>query len=183
MNKLPKSLDELNYNKIEVERAELRNGKIIIVIKPRLLSDQIFAVNPFYDEGEKKNQLGNAHFNLEITESGGSVKVEANFGNGLSHFTKGHSQIHCNMHHLFLTKIENAVHEVLTTDEKYLFESERMGKLIDNLETTEEKDHVKALISGRINKSKSEVVGKKKAKMLDAIRAYERAIEEAANNE
>lgn len=178
MSKLPKSLDDLNYNKIEVERAELRNGKIIIVIKPRILSDQIFAVNPFYDEGKKKNQLGEVYFNLEIKEAGGTVKVDANFGNGLSHFTKGHTQIHSSMKDLFLTKIEKAVHEVLTTSKKYLLDSERMGKLLDNLETREEQNHVRSLIDGRLKAAKIDTINKRKKQMLEAISNYESAISE-----
>ena len=176
MNKLPKSLADLNYNTVKVERAELRNGKIIIVIKPRLLSDQVFAANPFYDEGDKKNQLQEAHFNINISEKSGIIKSEATFGNGLSHFTKGHSQIHSSMKDLFLTKIEEAAHEVLTTDQKYLMDSERMGKLINNLETQEEKDHAQNLINNRLEDAKVINITSKKEDMFRAIKAYETAV-------
>ncbi len=179
MAKLPTTLNDLNYNKVEVLRSELRNGKIIIVLKPSLLSDQIFAPNAFYDEGDKKNQLGSSYFSVDIKESGGVIEADAAFGNGLSHYTKGHSQIHCAMQNLFKTKIEVAVFEVLTTGKKYLFDSQRMKKIVDNVESTEEKNHVQSLIDGQIKEINSKIVGEKKAKMLDAIGAYERAIEEA----
>lgn len=174
--KLPSSLDELSYNSVKVERAELRNGKIILVIKPSLLSDQVFAVNPYYDEGDKKNQLQEAHFSIKVQEKAGAIKAEASFGNGLNHFTKGHSQIHSNMSNLFKNKIDKAVHEILTTDQKYLMDSERMGKIISNLETQEEKNHAKLLIDNRLEDSKSKNIAAKKESMLKAIGAYEAAV-------
>ena len=173
MTKLPESLSDLNFSNVEVERAELRNGKIIIVIKPSLLSNQVFAVNPFYDGGDSKNQLKSASFHLQVEEKAGSVSVEANYSG--YHFTTGHTQVH-DLRSMFFTKIENAVYEILKSDRKYILDSDRMTKLVNNLETQEEKDHVRSLIDKRIEAARVNNMMSKKVSMLDAIKEYEAAV-------
>ncbi|MEN8447817.1 MAG: hypothetical protein ABG776_22705 [Cyanobacteria bacterium J06555_13] len=134
-------------------------------------------MNPFYDEGVKKNQLSEAHFNISVTEKGGKVtKCIADFGCGLSHFTKGHTQIHDRMSNLFLTKIEKAVHEVLTTDIKYLRDDSRMNQLLTLLDSDTERDHVSKLIDNRLLKEKNKRVEEAKAALSKAMEEYEEAI-------
>ena len=176
--KLPSTLNELNYNKIEVHRAEVRNGKIIIVIEPSLLSSQTFAVNPFYDEGDKKNQLQEAHFSVSLTERNREItKCTVNFGNSLGHFTKGHTQIHDRMENLFFTKIEKAVHEILTTDVKYLEDDSRMNKLLTLLDSDREREHVSSLIDDRLSEVKSKRVIVAKEALKEAMAEYEAALD------
>ena len=80
------------------------------------------------------------------------------------------------MSNLFLTKIEKAVHEVLTCDIKYIKDSDRMDKLINNLESQDYKDHIKSLIKGRLREGKIEQIEANKKEMLLAIKAYEESI-------
>ena len=176
MNIYPSTLDDLNYNSISLERAELRNGKIIIVIKPDLLLNQNFAVNPFYTEGKKKDRLKSTHFEIRVKEASGKVDAEVLFGNGLSHFTYGHRQIHYPMSCLFKTKIELAVFEVLKTDSKLLRDSDRMEKLINNLDTDEDRSHVRSIIKKRIRSLDFEDADTKKNAMLKAIKEYEESL-------
>ncbi len=95
--------------KVKVIRAEKRNRKIILVIESDLYSDEVFAVTPFYNEGDKKNQLQSLHLNLELTEQSGNVKAKVFFSNCLSHYTKGHTQLHKPITTFYLTQKECAL--------------------------------------------------------------------------
>lgn len=177
-SKLPSTLEELNYNKIELHRAEVRNGKIILVFEPSLLSCQHFAVNPYYSEGEEKDQLQNANFNINVTECGGKIKkCILGFGGSTGHFTKGHTQIHDKMENLFVTKIEKAVHEVLTTDIKYLKDDSRMNKLLTNLDSDKEREHVSKLIDQRLSEVNSKALLAAKLALKEAMKNYEAALD------
>jgi len=94
---------------VKVTRAEKRNRKIFLTIESDLYSDEVFAVTPFYDEGDKKNQLQALHLNLELTEQSGKVDAKVFFSNCLSHFTKGHTQLHKPITTFYLTKKECAL--------------------------------------------------------------------------
>lgn len=176
MSELPSKLEDLDYNSVSVERAELRNGKIIIVIKPKLLSNQTFAVSPYYDEGDAKNQLQEASFNITVCEKGGDVKCNVGFSSGLGHFTKGRTQIHCGMSKLLFSKVDLAAHEILTCDDKYLFDEDRMSRLIKNLKLSSEKEWAKSLICSRKDVIKKASVTKAKDKLMIAIAEYESSL-------
>ena len=51
-----------------------------------------------------------------------------------------------------------------------------MTKLVNNLETQEEKDHVRSLIDKRIEAARVNNMMSKKVSMLDAIKEYEAAV-------
>lgn len=109
--------------KITVERAEVRNGKIIVCFRPDLLSGQTFAVNPFYDEGDLKNQLQQAHFVLSLTEDHGEIKnLKVDYTGVNTHYTKGHTQIHYPMTSFTFDRRDAAIiwfTEKITPDSEY----------------------------------------------------------------
>ncbi len=121
-------MKKYNYAKVKVERAELRNGKIIIVLNPDLLSNQVFSVSPFYTEGDEKNKLEYTRIHLMIFEKEGNIKIEG-CGYSGQHYTTGHTQI-CSPNKLFLSPKEHAIHEIESTDIKYVKDSKRMGRLL-----------------------------------------------------
>lgn len=94
---------------VKVTRAEKRGRKIILIIESDLYSNETFAVTPFYNEGDEKNQLREVYFGLEVKESGGEIDAKVSFGNCLSHFTKGHSQLHKPISKFYLTQKECAL--------------------------------------------------------------------------
>lgn len=175
--KFPSQLDELSYNEVKTHRAEVRNGKIIMVIEPKIMSSQVFAVNPFYTEGDEKNQLQDTQYIIKVTEKNGEIKkFEAEYSNSLSHFTKGHTQIHCGMRNLFKSKIETAVYEILTTKIKYILDDSRMKKLIDLLDSDEERNHAIMLIEKRKQKHKEDIIYGAKERLIRSMKDYEAAL-------
>jgi len=114
---------------VKVTRSEKRNRKIIIVFESDLFSDEVFAVTPFYNEGDAKNQLQKIHFNLEVTEQSGIVDAKVSFGNCLNHFTKGHSQLHSPLTTFFLTQKECALNWFLTEKQEW-FKEERINQIL-----------------------------------------------------
>lgn len=124
----------MNPISVEVKRAEKRNRKIIIVIESDLYSDETFAVNPFYDEGDDKNQLQSVRFNISVTEKSGKIDAKVSFGNCLSHFTKGHSQIHKPLSSHFLSRRDCALDYIISEKEEY-FTDEKIVKIINQWES------------------------------------------------
>lgn len=119
---------------VKVTRVQKRDRKIIIVIESDLYSDEVFAVTPFYDEGDAKNQLQSIQFHLDVTEQAGQVKANVSFGNCLSHFTKGHSQLHSPLNRFFLDKKDCARNWFLTEKQEF-FTDERIKRILDLWET------------------------------------------------
>ena len=116
---------------IKLLRAEKRGRKIIIVFESELYSNETFAVNPFYDEGDEKNQLQAVHFDLKVTEDNGQVNAEVYYGSGGSHFTKGHTQLHSSLSSYFLDKKECAMDWIEEEKEEY-FTKDRIDKMLSN---------------------------------------------------
>lgn len=114
---------------VKVTRAEKRGRKIILVIESDLYSDETFAENPFYDAGDEKNQLETIYFNLELSEKSGNVDANVSFGNCLSHFTKGYSQLHKPLTSFYLTKKECALDWFLNEKEEWYTE-ERIKQIL-----------------------------------------------------
>lgn len=141
---------------VKVERAELRKGKIIIVLSPDLLTNQEFAVNPFYNEGTAKNMLQEAKFGVWFTEKDGEIKIDYAGYNG-THYTTGHTQLH-SINSMYLSKKDCAISEILKTADKYIEDNSRMNKLLSNWDNDLDfKIELKELISARkkqINKNK-----------------------------
>ena len=153
--------------KIKVARAELRKRKIILVLEPDLLSDEVFAVNPFYDEGEKKNKLQYIEGLIKIREENGKLTVKACEYNGCF-YTTGHSQIH-DVNNLFIDKKDKAINEIIKTPYKYIEDESRMNKLLSNWDDDEQfKNRLVALINSRKEEHK-------KDELNNALKAYENA--------
>ena len=114
---------------VKLTRAEKRGRKIILVIESDLYSDETFAITPFYDEGDIKNQLQAIHFNLEIMEKSGNIDAKVSFGNCLSHSTKGHSQLHRPLSSFYLTKKECALDWFNNEKEEY-FTDEKIKQIL-----------------------------------------------------
>lgn len=97
----PKPID------VTLERCELRNGKIIIVLKPDLLSRQQFSPNVFYDEGAKANMLQYVNIVVTINEKDGELKATSGY-NG-THYTTGHTQLHDALGKQFINPKDHAL--------------------------------------------------------------------------
>ena len=165
---MPTTKSDLNYSGVKVCRASKKGRKITIVLESSIYSGEPFAVNPFYDEGEEKNKLQRTNFNIKVVENGGEIEAIASMEGAL--YTTGHTQIH-DLKALFKTKIERAVYEILDTDIKYINDKGRMNKLIDNLESEEEKDHALNLIENRKRDYRE-------ARMIQAKYKLDAAVEE-----
>lgn len=153
--------------KINLERLELRNGKIIIVLKPDLLSNQVFAVNPYYDEGDSKNRLQYVDALVKFREKNGKLELTACEYNG-AFYTTGNSQIY-DVNSLFVEKKDIAIHEVLTIPSKCLLEDKRMDKLLFNWRHDKDfQNELRAMIDYRKD-------GIKKEEIEKAIQEYEEA--------
>jgi hypothetical protein len=114
--------------KINVLRTEMRKGKIIIVLEPELLSNQVFAVNPYYDEGDEKNKLQYVRIALEIKEDNGKIQVESCNYKGFT-YTTSHRQM-TDPNNLYLSKRDRAISELLNLDIEYINDIDRIDKLL-----------------------------------------------------
>lgn len=114
---------------VKVTRAEKRNRKIILTIESDLYSNETFAVTPFYNEGDEKNQLQSVHFNLEVNEQDGKVEAKVFFSNPLSHFTKGHTQLHKPITTFYLTQKECALDWFLNEKQEW-FTEDRITQIL-----------------------------------------------------
>ena len=116
---------------VSVERAELRNGKIIVVIKPDLLSGQEFAVSACYNEGKEKNMLQKTRFSISVIEEGGKImECRANYGES-HHYTTGNIQIR-SMKNVFINQFDKCLHEIQTMPIHYLNVPDRLQQIFDN---------------------------------------------------
>lgn len=102
---------------VSIIKAEKRGRRTTIVFESDLYSDEIFAVNPFYDEGDDKNQLQEVLFYVEVKEKSGKIAAKVGFGNSLCHFTKGLLQIHEPLTNLYKDKKDQARHYILNRRE------------------------------------------------------------------
>lgn len=114
---------------VKILKAEKKGRKIILEIESDLYSNEVFAVTPFYDEGDAKNQLQAVHINIQITEENGELKTGINYGNMLSHFTKGHTQLHYPLDTFYLNKKDCALH-YFNTEKQEQFTDERIIKIL-----------------------------------------------------
>ena len=162
--------------RIKVIRAETRKRKIILILEPELLSDEVFAVNPFYDEGEKKNKLEYIDALIKIREEKGKITVTACEYSG-TFYTTGHSQIH-NVNGLFLHKKDNAINEIIETPYKYIENEDRMNKLLSNW--NDDLEFKNKLIS-LINTRKEEHAKEQLAKALENYEEARQKLEQAMN--
>ena len=119
---------------VKITRAEKRGRKIIITIESDLYSNEVFAVTPFYDEGEKKNQLQSVHFNLEVHEEDNKVDAKVFFSNPLSHFTKGHQQLHKPINKFYLSKKDCAKDWFISEKQEY-YTDQRISQILKIWET------------------------------------------------
>jgi len=78
---------------VKITRADKRNRKIILVLESDIFSHETFAMNPFYDDGDEKNQLQNINFVLKVKETKGAIEANVAFASTY-HFTRGHRQLH-----------------------------------------------------------------------------------------
>jgi hypothetical protein len=122
---------------VKVTRAEKRNRKIILTIESDLYSDEVFAVTPFYNEGDKKNQLQALHLNLELTEQSGKIEAKVFFSNCLSHFTKGHTQLHKPITTFYLTQKECALDWFMNEKQEW-YTDERIAQILKLWESDKE---------------------------------------------
>ena len=126
----------------------MRKRKIIIVLEPDLLSNEVFAVNPFYDEGEAKNKLQYTDFLIHFRERKGVLEMKACEYSGVF-YTTGHTQIH-NVNRLFLSKKDRAISEILKSSDDLLFDDGRMRGILKNWnEDVSFKEELSDLIESR----------------------------------
>jgi hypothetical protein len=153
--------------RVKVTRADLRNRKIILVIEPDLLSDEVFSYSPFWDDGEDKSKLQKVRINLGLLEKNGNIEIE-NCEYAGHHFTTDNSQI-TDPNDMFVDKKDHVINEILTTQFKYIEEEYRMNKLLgiwDN--DIEFKNKLISLINSRKEKHKKKILD-------EALRTYEEA--------
>ncbi len=156
---------------VKLTRVEKRGRKIIIVIESDIYSDEVFAVTPFYDEGDKKNQLQSTHFILNVTEQSGAVNAKVDFTGANTHYTKGHSQLHSPMNRFFISKEDCVIDWALTETEEYLRE-DRINQVLKMWDGN-------PVIQNRINAIISERKQQFKIKKLEAAKTnYHQALKE-----
>lgn len=114
---------------VKLTRAEKRGRKIILVIESDLYSDEVFAVTPFYNEGDAKNQLQDVHFELKVTETSGKIKASVEFGNCLSHFTKGHTQLHYPVSKFFIDQ-KDCARDYFLKEKPEQFTDDRINQIL-----------------------------------------------------
>ncbi|MES2382345.1 MAG: hypothetical protein V4538_14965 [Bacteroidota bacterium] len=156
---------------VKITRAEKRGRKVIICFESDLYSDEIFAVTPFYDEGDAKNQLQDAHFVLKVSEKSGELKASVDFTCANTHYTKGHSQLHYPMSRFFISKIDCVIDWAMTENEEYL-NDQRILQVMDMWKgNTEIQNRISAIISERKQ-------GFKLKRLQEAKENYHKAIKE-----
>lgn len=139
--------------RIKVARAELRNRKIILVLEPDLLSNEVFAVNPYYDEGEEKNKLQDIEISIRLTEKKGELNIDTCQYSG-TFYTTGHRQIH-SVNSLYIDKKDKAIAEILKIQFEHIEDNNRMNKLLSNWDHDPcVKNHLISLIEDRKKENK-----------------------------
>lgn len=108
---------------VRLVKAEKKGRKITVVFESDLFSEEQFAVTPYYSEGEK-DQLQAIIFSLEVVEKSGKVEAKVNFGNPLSHFTKGHTQIHFPINTLFKDRKDSVLNWAYNAEMKQFYEDQ-----------------------------------------------------------
>jgi hypothetical protein len=163
---------------VKVTRSEKRNRKIIIVFESDLFSDEVFAVTPFYNEGDAKNQLQSIHFNLEVTEQSGKVDAKVSYGNCLSHFTKGYTQLHYPITSFYLTQKECALNWFLSEKQQW-YKQEKIDQILKLWES--DKDFHKELFDiseKRKNQFKVDALNKAKEEYKVALENLDKCLSE-----
>ncbi len=110
---------------IRIIKAIKKGRKITIEFESDLYSNEVFAVTPFYDEGDDKNQLQEVKFVVYVTEEDGVISASVKFGNCLYHYTKGHTQLHKDLTKFYKSKKECALDWVETESEENFNESSK----------------------------------------------------------
>lgn len=171
MEKKPKPIE------VKILRAEKRGRKVIIVFESDLYSDEVFAVTPFYDEGDAKNQLQDAHFTLNVDEKSGNIKANVWFTGANTHYTKGHTQLHYPMNRFFLSKEDCVIDWAMTEKEEWLNE-DRIKQVLNMWNgNTEMQERIKDIISNRKQRFKLDRLKKAKENYHIALKELESAME------
>lgn len=163
---------------VEIIRAVKKKRRIIIELESDLYSSEVFAVTPFYDEGDAKNQLQAVNLQLNIKEVDGEVSADVQFSNCLGHFTKGHSQLHSPLTTFFKDKKDCARAWAKKESRKYLTQ-ERIKQVLklwegDDIFVKE----LQQLISDRSKQLKDEEITRTRKLFLSAAAEYASAAEE-----
>lgn len=162
---------------VKILRAEKRGRKIIVVFESDLYSDEVFAVTPFYDEGDAKNQLQDAHFVLNVSEKSGELKASVWFTGANTHYTKGHSQLHDSMNRFFISKEDCVINWAMTEKEEWLNDS-RIKQVLDMWKDNPEmQNDITEIISKRKQEFKIERLKQAKENYHTALKELEEAME------
>ncbi len=165
---------------VKIIRAEKKGRKITLVFESDLYSDEVFCNNPFYDEGDAKNQLQATHFSLTVSEQSGELKATVEFGNCLTHFTKGHSQMHRNINTMFVRKEDSAINWALTEKVNALTGSSA-NQVIDMWDKRPDiQQRIRSIIKERLTSARLTKIREAKEKYQQAMKDYEDAIESPA---
>ena len=163
---------------VKLTRVEKRGRKIILVIESDLYSDEVFAVTPFYNEGDKKNQLQDVHFELKVTETSGNIKASVEFGNFLSHFTKGHTQLHEPVNTFFIEQKDCARNYFLKEKPEH-FTDERINQILKLWkEEPEFRSELSLIAIERKKQFKIDTLNKAKENYQKALSNLENALSE-----
>lgn len=166
---------------VSVERAEVRNGKIIIVLKPGLLSGQEFAVNPYYNEGTEKNKLRLTRLSVSIVEKDGEIEdCDASYHG--YHATTGHTQVH-DLKSMFLNRFDKCLHEIMTLDIKYLKDVSRVQKIYDHHEWTYDQLSVlNGAVKDRLQRDRQERLEKATSNLIEAQKRLQLVVNEKSES-
>lgn len=162
---------------VNLIRSEKRGKKIILVFESDLFSDQVFAVTPFYDEGDNKNQLQAVHFELKVTEKAGKIEAKVDFASCLTHYTKGHRQLHYPLKTFYLDKKDCTRNWANTETEEYLTDERCNQVLAIWMQEPEFQKEIIDIIDKRREFFKSERIKIAKENLKKALRDLETAIE------
>lgn len=162
---------------VSVERAELRNGKIIVVLKPDLLSGQEFAVNPYYNEGFEKNKLQLTRFSVSIMEQDGEIK-ECNASYNGYHSTTGNRQIH-DIEKMFVKRFDKCLYEILTSDIKYIKEDDRLQKIYSHHEwDSDQLSVLKSSVAQRLREDRQQRLEQATSDLIEAQKRLQLVVSE-----
>lgn len=155
---------------VRLTKAIKKGRKVIIEFESDLFSNEVFCHNVFYDEGDDKNQLQSVIFNINAIETNGEIKAQVYFGNYLSHFTKGHSQMHSPLKTFFRDKKE-ATENWFKTDKE--LKKDDVERILGNWEHDKAfQQKLKNIAEGR----KAEIINIKKEKaqndLINSINEY-----------
>lgn len=167
--------EELKPIGVKITRSEKRDRKIILVIEPDLFSNEVFAVTPFYDEGDKKNQLQKIKLSMTVEEKNGKITTRVNYSG--DHYTKGHRQMFDVDRH-FINKKDCTLNWFLNEPEKYYTESRKKQILDIWKHDIEFQKELSEIFEKRKNEFKIKKLKEIKERYQEALSDLESAIEE-----